>query len=79
MAVPLALLVCSGIAFAALFGSERKATQRERASAAQDAGATFRERLNTTVARLSTTSGLFAASHNVTEAEFRQFTFNVFG
>ena len=72
--VPLGVLVSTGIACALLAASEREDSQQRRQAAAQLASSGVGERLDTTISRLSTTTGLFAASAAVTEAEFRQFT-----
>jgi diguanylate cyclase (GGDEF)-like protein/PAS domain S-box-containing protein len=74
LAIPLAVLVCSGVACALLLDAESHDTRRARIAAARDAAATFQERLETTVSRLNTTAGLFVASEEVTAAEFRKFT-----
>lgn len=72
--IPLAVLVCSGVTCAVLLERERVSTDQQRAAEASSASADFREQLDTTVSRLTTVGGLFAASVNVTEREFSQFT-----
>jgi diguanylate cyclase (GGDEF)-like protein/PAS domain S-box-containing protein len=74
LAVPLAVLVCSGVATVLLLGSERDNAARQRTAAAQKASVAVKERIATTISRLSTTGGLFVASTEVTPAEFRKFT-----
>ena len=72
--VPLGVLVSTGIACALLAASEREDSQQRRQAAAQLASSEVGERVDSTISRLSTTTGLFAASAAVTEAEFRQFS-----
>lgn len=72
--LPIIILLVAGAASVALWVSESQNVQRERAKSARAEASSLRERLDTTVARLSTTSGLFAASDHVSQSEFAEFS-----
>lgn len=74
LVIPIAVLVCTGIACTVLLEAEREDIARQRTAKAREASASVRDRLDTTISRLSTTGGLFVASTEVTELEFREFT-----
>jgi diguanylate cyclase (GGDEF)-like protein/PAS domain S-box-containing protein len=74
LAVPLAVLACSSAASMVILDNARDDAEVARRAAAHIASARVLERLDNTVSRLSTTGGLFAASHTVTEPQFREFT-----
>jgi len=74
VAVPLVVLVSTAIVCVLLAASEREDSDQRRVAQAKVAATRVDERVATTVSRLSTISGLFAASTEVTESEFRAFT-----